>query len=351
MSGQIVKTEQKFLAIRDLISAPATMAKIRAALPDHLSDKKMARVFLTSCSVTPKLLDCDPMSLMRAVLEASSVGLFPDGGTLGHGYILPYGRNAKFIPGFRGLMDMARRSGQITSIQARIIYENDKFKCEYGAAPKLIHVPARMLSMEPGKKIGAYASATYKETGEVVFEVMWEEDIEKIRQDSPAGTSGPWVTHPEEMWRKTVLRRLMKYLPLSADVQSAVAADEYHEAGVLGTLLEEKVDTETGEVLDAESVETLDSIVADAEAQSENAATFEGRGRITEEEDGKFVDAIEALVGRARDASTVELAEDYVKEVMAKHKVDKYTKIRSRADREAFYHEIRKEVEAWEKLS
>lgn len=351
MSGQIVPTEAKFLKIKDQLESPDMMAKIRNALPDHLSEEKMARVFLTSLSTTPKLLSCDPTSLMLAILEASSVGLFPDGGTLGHGYILPYGAKAKFIPGFRGLMDMARRSGKIEGIQARIIYEGDKFECEFGAKPKLVHVPARMLGVEQGSKIGAYASATYIGSGEVVFEVMWEADIEKIRQSSPAGTSGPWISHPEEMWRKSVLRRLMKYLPLSADMQSAVATDEYHEAGVLGKLLDEKIDPETGEVLDGKPKETLGDLIEDAEVVKQDEPSFEGKGRITDEEEEKFKTAVEKLLARAREASTEELTEDLYNKTLGSNGVTDIKEIRKRVAREAFYHEIRVEVEEWEKLS
>jgi recombination protein RecT len=346
MSGEIVPVQQRFLAIEELVNSKDSMTKIARALPNHITAEKMARVFLTACTTTPKLLDCDPASLMKAVMEASALGLLTDG-VLGHGYILPFGRQAKFIPGFRGLMDMARRSGNVAGIQARIIYAGDDFYYEYGAKPIIRHIPAQMSGEEPGGAVGAYATATLIDTDEVVFEVMWQADIEKIRERSPAGRSGPWVTDTLEMWRKTPLRRLMKYLPLSAEVQSAVTSAEYAEAGTLAKLVEVKIDKDTGEVLDAESVETLDTLVSSMEGD-EPKPDFEGKGKISTEEDERFESEIERLVSRAEESSTEELARDMYNKMLGGSGVVSITEIRIRADREKFYKELESEVVAWE---
>ena len=346
MSGEIVPMQQRFLKIEELVNSEDSMIKIARALPNHITAEKMARVFLTACTTTPKLLDCDPLSLMKAVMEASALGLLPDG-VLGHGYILPYGSSAKFIPGFRGLMDMARRSGKVAGIQARVVYKNDDFYYEYGARPTIRHIPAQMAGDEPGDPVGAYATATLIETDEVVFEVMWEEDINKIRERSPAGSRGPWVTDTLEMWRKTPLRRLMKYLPLSPEVQAAVTSAEYAEAGVLGKLLETKIDKETGEVLDAESFETLESMAEDME-DDKAKPDFDNKGKISTEEDKQFESAIERLVSRAEETSTEGLAKDMYNKMLGGSGVESITEIRKRSDRERFYKELESEVVAWE---
>ena len=345
-SGEIIPMQQRFLKIEEIVNSKDSMMKIARALPNHITPEKMARVFLTACTTTPKLLNCEPASLMKAVMEASALGLLPDG-VLGHGYILPYGKQAKFIPGFRGLMDMARRSGKVSGIQARIVYEADDFYYEYGAKPTIKHIPAQMAGDEPGEAVGAYATATLIDTDEVVFEVMWAADINKIRERSPAGSSGPWVTDTLEMWRKTPLRRLMKYLPLSPEVQAAVTSAEYAEAGVLGKLLEVKIDEETGEVLNAESVETLEAMVESMEDDGDKP-DFDNKGKISTEEDKQFESAIERLVSRAEETSTERLAKDMYNKMLGGSGVESITEIRSRSDREKFYKELESEVVAWE---
>lgn len=353
MSGNIVPRTEKFQKMEGLLSNPATLARIKRALPRTvgITEEQMARVFLTALTITPKLLDCDPMSLLKAVMEAAQLGLLTDG-VLGHGYILPYGNTAKFIPGYRGLIDLARRSGHVNSIQARAVFEDDEFDYGYGLEPYLVHKPAPRnegLTDEElrDKVIAFYATATLA-TGEVVFEVMYRDDIEAIRRRSPAGKSGPWVTDWVEMGKKTVIRRLMKSLPLSAEAQRAVVSDEYAEAGVLDRL----IGHDEG-VVDAEGVETLDSLVRDGEpeAPATEDPEFAGKGKISSEEDEKFEAAIQALLVRARAASTEELTNDMFNKFLGTHGVTKTTEIRSRADRESFYHTVREEVEAWERLA
>jgi recombination protein RecT len=170
----------------------------------------------------------------------------PDG-VLGHGYILPYKKTAVFIPGYKGLLDLARRSGEISWVQAHVVYENDEFHYTYGADPTITHVPARIKGEEPGPMTAAYGIAKFK-SGEVQFEVMHKDEIEAIRKRSRAANDGPWVTDYDEMARKTVIRRLCKFLPMNPEYQLMVARDEYAEAGVLGKYID--VDPETGEVID-----------------------------------------------------------------------------------------------------
>ena len=351
--GEIIPFDERLRNIQNFVNDPKVIKQIRNALPSHITPEKMARVFLTACTTTPKLLECDIKSLMKAVLEASSLGLLPDG-VLGHGYILPYGKSAKFIPGFRGLMDMARRSGAITRIDARVVYENDEFEFEYGLEPKLRHVPAQMLGLEPGKFVAVYAVAKFAETGETVFEVMYKDDVEAIRRRSPASGSGPWVTDYIEMARKTIIRRLMKYLPLSPDQQAAVAADEYAEDGVLEKIIraQEKVEG-LAPLEDADAGDNPEEVeLPDVDADSvEEEPEFTGKGRISAEEDERFDSAIRSLVDRAADCSTPALAEEMFIKMLGASGYELLSEIRSRPDREKFYHQLREEVESWERLA
>jgi recombination protein RecT len=346
MSGNIVPRKDKFNKIKALVRSPEVLKEIQEALPEHLSKEKMTRTFLTALTTTPLLMDCEPASLLKAIMEASQLGL-PTDGILGHGYILPYKGKAKFIPGYRGLMDLARRSGQVDWIQARVVYEEDEFEYEYGLEPFLKHKEAPRGEEKP-KVLAVYAAARLT-SGEKVFEVMYTEDIEKIRQRSPSGKKGPWVTDWEEMARKTLIRRLMKYLPLSTDVQAAVVADEYAEAGVLDRLLERE-DTDE-EYVDADEVTTLESLVGEPEAIEEDAPTFEGRGPISTKEEDAFEAAVQDLLARARDASTEELTTEMYNKFLGTNGVENISEIRKRKAREDFYNDVRQEVEAWEKLA
>ena len=348
MSGNIIPMKEKYNRMEAIINSPDTLAKIKAKLPEHITEEKMARTFLAALTQTPALLDCTPESLMKAVMEASILGL-PTDGILGHGYILPYRDKAKFIPGYRGLIDLARRSGQVNWIQARVVYEDDEFSFSYGLEPECIHKPApRNEDDTSDDKVVAFYAAAKLTTGEIVFEVMYRDDIEAIRKRSPAGRKGPWVTDWVEMGRKTVTRKLMKYLPLSTDIQSAVISDEYAEAGLLDKIIEPD---ETEEFVDAESVETLEAVTAGMEPDGKESSTFEGRGRISTEEEERFQAAIKGLVSRAREATTSDIADDMLYTLLGAAGYTELTEMRLRAEREQLYRDLSAKVAEAEELA
>lgn len=194
--------------------------QIEKALPKHMNADRLARIALTTIRTTPKLLQCNVSSLMGAVMQAAQLGLEP--GLIGHCYIIPYGKEATFIIGYRGMIDLARRSGNIQSIYAHEVYENDEFDYEYGLEPKLKHKPALK---DRGKMIGVYAVAHFKDGG-YQFEFMPLEEIEKRRQRSKAANNGPWVTDYEEMAKKTVIRHMFKYLPVSVEIMKGIEQEE-----------------------------------------------------------------------------------------------------------------------------
>jgi len=194
--------------------------EIEKALPSHMNADRMARIALTTIRTTPKLLECNVSSLLGAVMQAAQLGLEP--GLIGHCYIIPYGKEAQFIIGYKGMIDLARRSGNIESIYAHCVYEADEFDYELGLHPKLNHKPA---TGRRGEMKYVYAVAHFKDGG-YQFEVMDKEEIEKRRSRSKAAKNGPWVTDYEEMAKKTVIRHMWKYLPISVEIQQQAAQDE-----------------------------------------------------------------------------------------------------------------------------
>jgi len=223
---------QKVAAVRDLLAK--SKDQIAAALPRHVTPERMLRVCMTAVQKTPQLLDCDPRSLIGCIVQASQLGLEPDG-VLGHAYLIPFrnsktgGTDCQLIPGYKGLIDLSRRSGQISTIYAKIVHAKDHYKIAYGLKPVLEHRPAD--DEDPGPVIASYAVAQLRDGG-IQYEWMWKREVDTIRKRSRAGGSGPWVTDYEEMCKKTVLRRLCKMLPVSVEVQRLVAADEQFDAGV-----------------------------------------------------------------------------------------------------------------------
>jgi recombination protein RecT len=228
------------------------------SLPRHITPDRMIRLAMTTVQRTPELLECEPRSLAGALLQASQLGLEPDG-VLGQAYLVPFRNNktgkreVQFIAGYKGLVSLARRSGEVSSIDARVVREGDRFAYSFGLSPTLTHSPAEAPAAT-APITHAYAVIKLKDGGHQ-FDVMTKAEIDAIRAQSRAGQSGPWVTHEAEMAKKTVLRRALKLAPMSVEAHRAVALDELAEDGVPQDL-DGLVDTHTGEVLDASPVTT-----------------------------------------------------------------------------------------------
>ena len=212
----------------------AKKGAIQGRLPTHLSADRLIKIALTAVAKNPKILDCDRESIMLSVMQAAELGLEP-GGALGEGYLVPYGRTCQFIPGYRGFISLARRSGQIVSIEAHAVYEKDEFVVEFGLDPKLVHRPT--LAAERGEVVAFYAVACLVGGG-VQHDYMTRADVDAIRKRSRAASSGPWVTDYNEMGKKTVIRRLFKTLPVSVELCRALELQAESEAGTFDPTLE-----------------------------------------------------------------------------------------------------------------
>ncbi|MDP1573156.1 MAG: recombinase RecT [Pseudomonadota bacterium] len=206
------------------------------ALPSTMNPERVSRVALTELRTNPKLAEAaqsNPASFMGAMLKASALGL-EIGNGLGHAYLVPYDKREKrgnqwvtvgteiqLIIGYRGMIDLSRRSGQIESLYAVEVYANEPFEVTLGLSNDIQHkrVFNGSVSMSPESVIAVYAVAKLK-GGEVQFDVMTKAQIEAIRSRSKASANGPWVTDWVEMAKKTVLRRLFKMLPVSIEMKT-----------------------------------------------------------------------------------------------------------------------------------
>lgn len=185
--------------------------EIKRALPSVITPERFTRIVLSAPSTNPMLAQTSPQSFLGAMMTAAQLGVEPNT-PLGQAYLIPY-RNkgvleCQFQLGYKGLIDLAYRSGDISVIQAQIVYEEDDFSYSFGLEPTLKHVPA---ASNRGASTFVYAIFKTKDGG-YGFEVMSIEAVRTFAQQySKAYNNGPWQTNFEEMAKKTVLKRALKY--------------------------------------------------------------------------------------------------------------------------------------------
>lgn len=217
-------------AMGDLLKRMHT--QIEKALPSVITPERFTRIALTAYSRNEKLQECTAESFLGSMMQAAQLGVEPNT-PLGQAYLIPY-RNkgvmeVQFQLGYRGMIDLAYRSGEVQNIQAHEVYENDTFEYELGLNPKLRHVPALK---DRGEVILYYA--VFKLTnGGVGFEVMSKEDVEAFaKKKSKTYGTGPWQSDFDAMAKKTLVKRLLKFAPLKSDFVRAVTADETIKSGI-----------------------------------------------------------------------------------------------------------------------
>lgn len=208
----------------------ANWDRIQAVMPRHMSSGRLYQLALSAINTTPKLAQCDGASILSCVMKCSALGLEPsavDG--LGRAYILPYrsktGMHAQMILGYKGMIDLARRSGQVKDISARAVYEGDEFEYSFGLEETLRHVPSGKVRAKGELPTHVYMVCHFTDGGHYV-DVMSRAEVEAVRARSKAASTGPWVTDYEAMAKKSVIRRAFPYLPVSIQAQSAASSDE-----------------------------------------------------------------------------------------------------------------------------
>lgn len=227
--------------------------QLEKALPRIFPLERFTRMILTAISSNEKLLECTQQSFLGAMMTAAQLGLEPNT-PLGQAYLIPYWNTKKncyecqFQLGYRGLIELAFRSDAVTDIQAREVYENDVFEYELGLNPKLKHIPALT---DRGEVILYYAIFRTKNGG-WGYEVMSKEDVVKHKEahnknkkknakgEEVENPYSPWVTSFDEMAKKTVIKKVLKYAPLKTDFIKTVNADETIKTEISENMLDVK---------------------------------------------------------------------------------------------------------------
>lgn len=206
----------------------AMLPAITEALPKSkgMDAERLARITLTTLKTNPKLLECSIESLLGCVLTSAQLGLEPS--LLGSCYFVPYKGTASFQIGYKGLIDLVTRKGEVINIVAQEVRKGDNFHYEFGRNETLKHIPAA--NADRGEIEYFYAYANMKNGG-FAFQVMHVSEIEKIRDNYSVSykydkNNSIWAKHFSDMALKTVIKRLIKYLPISTETQAAVQHDE-----------------------------------------------------------------------------------------------------------------------------
>lgn len=283
---------------------------LAAVLPKHVGADRMLKIALGALRTTPKLMNCSVESLMGAVVHCSQLGLEPNT-PLGHAYLIPFENRRKGITevqivlGYKGLIDLARRSGQIVSIAAHEVCQHDDFEYSYGLNETLTHKPKLGAR---GPVIAFYAVAKLVGGGHA-FEVMSADQINEIRDASQnykfarEKSSTVWGQHYAEMGRKTVLRRLVKYLPVSIELAQAATLDEASSVGRSQAL---------DNVLEGDYITPMDD-------DDDSATTDPGTGEVTDASQGGQPTydyaALLSHIQRAHDIEALDLIGDGLRDV------------------------------------
>lgn len=257
-TAPVAKPKTKAPAIVQQVLSDQFKKQLALAVPKHLSADRMARIAATEVRKNKALLNTEPTSFLGSVMQAAQLGLEP-GSALGQAYLVPYGNQCQLIIGYKGMIDLARRSGQVLSLNAYAVREGDDFNFQLGLKPDIHHVPSLEANRIKKPITYVYAVATLKGGG-YQFEVMSRAEIEAVK--AKAKSKNVWNSYPEEMAKKTVIRRLFKYLPVSIEALEITNADAKREAG-------EKV--EPDDVINIEAVSVEDFEDGEVISTQENA--------------------------------------------------------------------------------
>lgn len=246
--------------------------ELKNALPSNISPEKFQRVVLTVASLNPDLLAADRKALLGACMRCAADGLVPDGREAA---LVLFGSKPQYMPMVAGLLKRARNSGEISTINAHVIYEHDDFKVTLGDDEGITHTPA--WATDRGKMVGVYAIAKLKDGG-IQRALLSAAEVEKVRNVSKSKGAGPWVQWTEEMWKKTALRRLTKYLPMDAEserMERILDRDEQPPASLEGVVEDVTSQQQIGQ---PSKLDALEGVTVDGEIM-QDGATFEAGGK------------------------------------------------------------------------
>tara|TARA_R110002167_G_scaffold122035_7_gene300501 strand:- start:994 stop:1788 length:795 start_codon:yes stop_codon:yes gene_type:complete len=219
---EVSKEKKEPTTVKEHINSEAFRDKLSVALPKHLTPERFAGVALTQINTNPGLLKCTQESLFKCLLQLGQMGLEPDGR---RAHLIPFGKECTLLIDYKGLVELALRNGDVARIHADVVYESEIEAGDFIYNRGKVERHNKSLKPNRGAVVAAYAEVEFL-NGTAKAEVMTREEVEEIRSQSKAGKSGPWVNHWNEMAKKTVFRRLAKWLPLSPEIRENMEGDD-----------------------------------------------------------------------------------------------------------------------------
>jgi recombination protein RecT len=229
---------------------------ISKILPTHMSLDRFQRVATLSILNDPNLLNCDIRSLCGAIAESAILGLEVGNG-LNHAYLIPYGKTVQFMPSYKGYIEVSSRSGKTKFIKAHCVYKDDVFEYSLGFEESLIHKPSITVDRCEDNIVGVYSLAELTD-GTRYIEYMSKSQIDKIKSASKtiSKPASPWNKYYGQMARKSVIRRMFNYIPITPEIADIIDADEKAREGKQdnAAIIEGEVETPEPEKSAAQSL-------------------------------------------------------------------------------------------------
>lgn len=266
MAGEVVKKEQTAVkektvykleeipgSIKSVVKSDAFSTAIEGFFASKQNRERFVQSAVTAITKTPALANCEKSSFFASLIQLAQFGLNPDGR---NAHLIPYGKSCTLVIDYKGLVTLAYRNSKILDVHAEAVHKSDVFRKVNG---HYVHEVDNPFS-DRGDVIGYYAVA-HLQGGGMVDEAMSVEEVNKIRERSKAKDNGPWKTDYDEMAKKTVFKRLSKWLPVTPELQAAIAKDDeeyqqdvpqFNRAGrvTAASLLNPGKDGGDGEVID-----------------------------------------------------------------------------------------------------
>jgi len=206
------------------------ITSIAGASASNIQPEKLCRIVVRAVQMNDQLQKCSMVSIFRASLISAELGLEIGGGT-GQAYLVPFGKQCQFVPGYKGLVTLAYRSGMIEDVSARAVYRDDEFSINLAADPPFTHIPSLTGPREEKDIVCFYCVVRVRGSAYPHFDYMTKAEVDAIRNSSAGRNQAPWTQHYAEQGKKTVAKRALKMIPLSPETAKAINYDNATETG------------------------------------------------------------------------------------------------------------------------
>ena len=229
MANEVVEKKATEVAkrqgtLKDLVKSEAFTEAIQGFFEVEANRKRFVQSAVNALTKNPKLTSCDKMSFFGSLMQLAQFGLNPDGR---NAHLIPYGTTCTLVIDYKGMVTLAMRCPKVSKVEAFEVHANDHFRLLNGEVEHVVDDPWG----DRGEVKGYYAVCQFAD-GVKKYEVMSKDEVDAVRKRSRAANNGPWVTDYGEMAKKTVFKRLSKWLPVTPELQEAIAKDdeEYQQA-------------------------------------------------------------------------------------------------------------------------